>query len=242
MIFQDPMTTLDPVFKIGYQMVEAILAHRDVTKEEARQISIEALKKVGIPDPEKRFDSYPFELSGGMCQRVAIAMVLCGQPKLIIADEPTTALDVTMQDQILSLMKKLQKEYNTSIMMITHNLGVVWEMCDNVMVMYAGRVVERASVKELYAHPMHPYTWGLMDSMPALNDTPKEPMATIEGTPPDLRLVGKGCNFCDRCKYAIPACAETVPEEVDLGNGHYVSCIRQTGNAVLEREGGKRHV
>lgn len=242
MIFQDPMTTLDPVFKIGYQMVEAILAHRDVTKEEARQISIEALKKVGIPDPEKRFDSYPFELSGGMCQRVAITMVLCGQPKLIIADEPTTALDVTMQAQILSLMKKLQKEYNTSIMMITHNLGVVWEMCDNVMVMYAGRVVERASVKELYAHPMHPYTWGLMDSMPALNDTPKEPMATIEGTPPDLRLVGKGCNFCDRCKYAIPACAETVPEEVDLGNGHYVSCIRQTGNAVLEREGGKRHV
>ena len=184
MIFQDPMTTLDPVFKVGSQMVEAILAHQDVSKEEARRIS--------------------FELSGGMCQRVAIAMVLCGQPKLIIADEPTTALDVTMQAQILKLIKELQAEHNTAVMLITHNLGVVWEMCDNVMVMYAGRVVERAPVTELYANPMHPYTWGLMDSMPALNDTPKAPMSTIDGIPPDLRLVGKGCNFRDRCKYALP--------------------------------------
>lgn len=241
MIFQDPMTTLDPVFKIGYQMVEAILAHQDVTREEAKRISIDALQKVGIPDAEKRFDSYPFQLSGGMCQRVAIAMVLCGQPKLIIADEPTTALDVTMQAQILSLMKKLQKEYNTSIMLITHNLGVVWEMCDSVMVMYAGKVVERASVEELYSNPMHPYTWGLMDSMPALNDTPKEPMSTIDGMPPDLRLVGKGCNFRDRCKYAVPECAERVPESVDLGGGHYVACHRQTNAVKLEREGRKHH-
>ncbi len=241
MIFQDPMTTLDPVFKIGDQMVEAIQAHENITKEEARRISAEALGKVGIPDPEKRLNSYPFELSGGMCQRVAIAMVLCGKPKLIIADEPTTALDVTMQAQILKLMKQLQTESHTAIMLITHNLGVVWEMCDRVMVMYAGRVVEQAAVKELYSNPMHPYTWGLMDSMPALNDTPKEPMSTIEGMPPDLRLVGKGCNFRDRCKYAQPQCAEVVPEPVDLGNGHCVACLLQTREHRLEREGGKRH-
>jgi len=237
MIFQDPMTTLDPVFKIGHQMVEAILAHQDISKEEAKRISIEALAKVGIPDPEKRFESYPFELSGGMCQRVAIAMVLCGQPKLIIADEPTTALDVTMQAQILKLLKQLQEEYHTSIMLITHNLGVVWEICDQVMVMYAGRIVEKTTVKELYSNPKHPYTWGLMDSMPALNDTPKEPMSTIDGIPPDLRLVGKGCNFRDRCKYAVPMCAEIVPEPVDLGDGHLVACLRQTKENTLEREG-----
>lgn len=241
MIFQDPMTTLDPVFKVGSQMVEAILAHQDISKDEARRISIEALRKVGIPDPEKRFNAYPFELSGGMCQRVAIAMVLCGQPKLIIADEPTTALDVTMQAQILRLIKELQAEHNTAVMLITHNLGVVWEMCDNVMVMYAGKVVERAPVTELYANPMHPYTWGLMDSMPALNDTPKAPMATIDGIPPDLRLVGKGCNFRYRCKYALPQCAETVPEMRDLGGGHCVACLRQTGEQSLKREGGSRH-
>ena len=242
MIFQDPMTTLDPVFKVGYQMVEAIQAHRDVTREEAVKISVEALKKVGIPDPEKRMDAYPFELSGGMCQRVAIAMVLCGRPRLIIADEPTTALDVTMQAQILTLMKKLQEESRTAIMLITHNLGVVWEICDRVMVMYAGRIVEQATVEELYSHPMHPYTWGLMDSMPALSDTPKKPMSTIEGTPPDLRLVGQGCNFRDRCKYATAQCAQEVPEPVDLGNGHRVACLRQTREHTLERLGGKRHV
>ena len=241
MIFQDPMTTLDPVFKIGSQMVEAILAHQAVSKEEARRISIEALQKVGIPDPEKRFNAYPFELSGGMCQRVAIAMVLCGKPKLIIADEPTTALDVTMQAQILKLIKALQAEHNTAVMLITHNLGVVWEMCDNVIVMYAGKIVEWAPVSELYSRPMHPYTWGLMDSMPALNDTPKAPMSTIDGIPPDLRLVGRGCNFRYRCKYAIPQCAEVVPEMRDLGGGHYVACIRQTEEQRLEREGGRQH-
>ena len=165
-IFQDPMTSLDPVFKIGKQMVEMICAHQKISKQEARKMAIDALNRVGIPEPEKRMESYPYELSGGMCQRVIIAMAVCCKPKFIIADEPTTALDVTVQAQVLDLLKDLQKEMNTSILLITHNLGVVWEMCDKVMVMYAGNTVESADTKELYANPMHPYTWGLLDSIP----------------------------------------------------------------------------
>lgn len=163
---------------------------------------MEALKKVGIPQPEKRMDSYPYELSGGMCQRVIIAMAVCCKPKMIIADEPTTALDVTVQAQVLELLQELQKEMNTSILLITHNLGVVWKMCDTVMVMYAGKTVEYAAAETLYRNPMHPYTWGLLDSMPKLSDKVKEELKTIPGTPPDLRLTGTGCNFCNRCPYA----------------------------------------
>lgn len=154
------MTSLDPVFKIGNQMVEMICAHQDVTREEAKQKAIDALKKVGIPQPEKRMESYPYELSGGMCQRVIIAMAVCCKPKMIIADEPTTALDVTVQAQVLELLEELQEEMDTSILLITHNLGVVWKMCDTVMVMYAGKTVEYATAKNLYLNPMHPYTWG----------------------------------------------------------------------------------
>ena len=153
-IFQDPMTSLDPVFKIGNQMVEMICAHQDVSKEEARKVAVEALRKVGIPQPEKRMESYPYELSGGMCQRVIIAMAVCCKPKMIIADEPTTALDVTVQAQVLELLQELQDEMDTSILLITHNLGVVWKMCDTVMVMYAGKTVEYADTKTLYSTPM----------------------------------------------------------------------------------------
>lgn len=169
-IFQDPMTSLDPVFKIGKQMVEMICAHQKVSKAEARKMAVDALNRVGIPEPEKRMESYPYELSGGMCQRVIIAMAVCCKPKFILADEPTTALDVTVQAQVLDLLKDLQKEMNTSILLITHNLGVVWEMCDKVMVMYAGNTVESADTKTLYSNPLHPYTWGLLDSIPRLSD------------------------------------------------------------------------
>ena len=210
-IFQDPMTSLDPVFKIGKQMTEMIMAHQNVTKDEAWKMAVEALSKVGIPEPEKRMNSYPYELSGGMCQRVIIAMAVCCKPKLIIADEPTTALDVTVQAQVLELLKELQRDMDTAILLITHNLGVVWEMCDKVMVMYAGNTVEFTDTKTLYSNPRHPYTWGLLDSMPKLSDESKGELKTIPGTPPDLRLTGKCCNFYNRCPYVTEACTQSVP-------------------------------
>ncbi|HIV35471.1 MAG TPA: ABC transporter ATP-binding protein [Candidatus Blautia intestinigallinarum] len=234
-IFQDPMTSLDPVFKIGNQMVEMICAHQDVSKEEARKVAVEALRKVGIPQPEKRMESYPYELSGGMCQRVIIAMAVCCKPKMIIADEPTTALDVTVQAQVLELLQELQDEMDTSILLITHNLGVVWKMCDTVMVMYAGKTVEYADTKTLYSTPMHPYTWGLLDSMPKLSDKVKGELNTIPGVPPDLRLTGKCCNFYNRCPYAQEICEKEVPPLVELEPGHLVACHRQTKDKKLVR-------
>ena len=236
MIFQDPMTSLDPVFKIGDQMVEMILAHQDVTKDEAKVIAIDALKKVGIPNPESRMNSYPYELSGGMCQRVIIAMAISSKPKLVIADEPTTALDVTVQAQVLDLLKEMQKHQDTAILLITHNLGVVWDMCDTVMVMYAGKTVEYTTAKRLYAEPQHPYTWGLLDSMPKLSDESKSHLAAIPGTPPDLRLTGECCNFHNRCPYAIEVCSNKVPELMEVTEGHFVACHRQTGSEKLKRE------
>ena len=234
-IFQDPMTSLDPVFKIGKQMVEMICAHQKVSKKEAREMAIHALKRVGIPEPEKRMEAYPYELSGGMCQRVIIAMAVCCKPKFIIADEPTTALDVTVQAQVLDLLKDLQKEMNTSILLITHNLGVVWEMCDKVMVMYAGNTVESADTKTLYSNPLHPYTWGLLDSIPRLSDETKGELRTIPGTPPDLRLTGKCCNFYNRCPYVTDKCCESVPPLVEVEPGHFVACHRQNGEERLVR-------
>ena len=234
-IFQDPMTSLDPVFKIGNQMVEMICAHQDVSKEEARKMAVEALKKVGIPQPEKRMESYPYELSGGMCQRVIIAMAVCCKPKMVIADEPTTALDVTVQAQVLELLQELQDEMDTSILLITHNLGVVWKMCDTVMVLYAGKTVEYADTKTLYAQPLHPYTWGLLDSMPKLSDTVKGELNTIPGVPPDLRLTGKCCNFYNRCPYATERCGKEVPELVEVEPGHFVACHRQNKENKLVR-------
>ena len=240
-IFQDPMTSLDPVFKIKHQMVEIIMAHQKVTKQEALKMAIDALKEVGIPEPEKRIDSYPHELSGGMCQRVIIAMALTCSPKLIIADEPTTALDVTIQAQVLDLLKSLQEKNGTAILLITHDLGVIWKMCHNVMVMYAGCTVEQASAEELYAKNLHPYTWGLLDSMPSLSTQAKQKLATIQGSPPDLRLTGVGCNFCNRCRYATEICMKEVPMLEEVEPNHFVACHRQTGEHRLIRgeDGGK---
>ena len=235
MIFQDPMTSLDPVFKVGNQMVEMICAHQNVSKEAARAMAIEALGRVGIPNPEKRMDAYPYELSGGMCQRVIIAMAICSHPKIIIADEPTTALDVTVQARVLELLRELQRNLNTGILLITHNLGVVWEMCDDVMVMYAGQTVEKAETKELYAAPLHPYTWGLLDSLPRLSDESKGMLTTIPGVPPDLRLTGECCNFCNRCRYAQDICRTSVPPLVEVKPNHFVACHLQNGTNKLER-------
>ena len=241
-IFQDPITSLDPVFKIGKQMVEMICAHQKVSKAEARKMAVDALNRVGIPEPEKRMESYPYELSGGMCQRVIIAMAVCCKPKFILADEPTTALDVTVQAQVLDLLKDLQKEMNTSILLITHNLGVVWEMCDKVMVMYAGNTVESADTKTLYSNPLHPYTWGLLDSIPRLSDKAKEDLRTIPGTPPDLRLTGQCCNFYNRCPYMTEECRKSVPPLVEVEPGHFVACHRQNGEKKLVRgEGVTNH-
>ena len=237
-IFQDPMTSLDPVFKIGKQMTEMIMAHQNVTKDEAWKMAVEALSKVGIPEPEKRMNSYLYELSGGMCQRVIIAMAVCCKPKLIIADEPTTALDVTVQAQVLELLKELQRDMDTAILLITHNLGVVWEMCDKVMVMYAGNTVEFTDTKTLYSNPRHPYTWGLLDSMPKLSDESKGELKTIPGTPPDLRLTGKCCNFYNRCPYVTEACTQSVPPLVEVEPGHFVACHRQNLTNKLEKGEG----
>ena len=237
-VFQDPMTSLDPVFKIGKQMTEMIMAHQNVTKDEAWKMAVEALNKVGIPEPEKRMNSYPYELSGGMCQRVIIAMAVCCKPKLIIADEPTTALDVTVQAQVLELLKDLQRNMGTAILLITHNLGVVWEMCDKVMVMYAGNTVEFTDTKTLYSNPRHPYTWGLLDSMPKLSDESKGELKTIPGTPPDLRLTGKCCNFYNRCPYVTEACTQSVPPLVEVEPGHFVACHRQNLTNKLEKGEG----
>ena len=237
-IFQDPMTSLDPVFKIGKQMTEMIMAHQNVTKDEAWKMAVEALSKVGIPEPEKRMNSYPYELSGGMCQRVIIAMAVCCKPKLIIADEPTTALDVTVQAQVLELLKELQRDMDTAILLITHNLGVVWETCDKVMVMYAGNTVEFTDTKTLYSNPRHPYTWGLLDSMPKLSDESKGELKTIPGTPPDLRLTGECCNFYNRCPYVTEACTQSVPPLVEVEPGHFVACHRQNLTNKLEKGEG----
>ena len=235
MIFQDPMTALDPVFKVGSQMIENIRIHDGLDKAAARERAIEMLRLVSIPNPEKRMDSYPYELSGGMCQRVMIAMAMSCHPKFIIADEPTTALDVTVQAQVLSLLKGLQDEMDTGILLITHNLGIVWQMADEVMVMYAGRTCEYASMEELYSNPLHPYTWGLLDSMPKLSDKAKTDLKTIPGVPPDLRLTGTCCNFYNRCPYACEKCKSEVPPLVEVRPGHFVACHRQNGEQTLVR-------
>lgn len=237
MIFQNPMTSLSPVFKVGHQMVEMICAHQKVSKKEAYQMGEEALKKVGIPDARRRMDSYPYELSGGMCQRVIIAMSICSNPKMIIADEPTTALDVTVQAQVLGLLKEMRDKNGTAVLLITHNLGVVWQMCDSLMVMYAGKTVEYVSCQELYHNPLHPYTWGLLDSMPKLSSDSEEELSTIPGTPPDLRLTGSCCNFSNRCPYAEERCKNQVPELKEIEPGHFVACHRQGKEERLVRGG-----
>lgn len=224
MIFQEPMTSLNPVFTVGQQITENILLHEDVSKEEANQRAVNLLEMVGISRPEKVVKDYPHQLSGGMRQRVMIAMALACSPKLLIADEPTTALDVTIQAQILSLMNDLKEKTGTSIMLITHDLGVVAQMADNVNVMYAGKVVESAPVRELFKNPKHPYTIGLMESMPSLN-TGKERLNVIEGSVPNPVDLPKGCYFADRCKHVMDCCREGQPETVKIASRHRVSCF-----------------
>ena len=224
MIFQNPMTCLNPVYSIGNQLSEAILCHQKVDKKEAWDKSIEMLKLVGINNPEKRMKQYPHELSGGMRQRVMIAMGLICDPKLLIADEPTTALDVTIQAQILELIKKLQEERKMSVIFITHNLGVVAEVCDKVSVMYAGKIVEQGSVDDIFYNPSHPYTLGLMRSMPRVDAEEYERLIPIEGNPVDMLNPPEGCGFGARCEYCMNICLRKEPPTIDLGNGHRSSC------------------
>jgi peptide/nickel transport system ATP-binding protein len=224
MIFQDPMTSLNPVHSIGKQLVEAVMLHRDVTKKDARLRALELLKAVGIPRAERRIDDYPHQFSGGMRQRVMIAMALVNNPDLLIADEPTTALDVTTQAQILDLMKRLQDEFGSAIIMITHDLGVVAEVADDVVVMYAARVQEEVEVSNLFRRPNHPYTWGLLGSLPRL-DEDVERLVQISGQPPSLLFPPSGCRFHPRCPRARDACAESDPPLAPLAPGHEAACF-----------------
>lgn len=211
MIFQDPMTSLNPVYTIGNQVMEMILEHEKMSRREARARAIEMLKLVGIPAAEKRIDSYPHEFSGGMRQRVMIALALSCNPKLLIADEPTTALDVTIQAQILSLIKKLNKQFGMTTMLITHDLGVVATVCDKVAVMYGGLIMEYGTVDEIFYHPRHPYTMGLLGSIPHVDGGEKRRLIPIDGTPPDLINPPKGCPFSTRCKYCMNVCTREQP-------------------------------
>jgi peptide/nickel transport system ATP-binding protein len=230
MIFQEPMTSLNPSFTIGEQIIETLMRHRGLDRPKARERAIKLLRRVHIPSPDKRIDDYPHKLSGGMRQRVMIAMALACDPKLLIADEPTTALDVTLQAQILDLMRELKAESGAAIILITHDLGVVAEVCDEVAVMYAGEIVERADVDELFASPQHPYTVGLLGSIPRL-DRPSERLATIEGMVPNMTSPPAGCRFAARCPFVTEPCVKAPPPLVELGAGHWSRCIR----APLER-------
>jgi oligopeptide/dipeptide ABC transporter ATP-binding protein len=225
MIFQEPMTSLNPVYTVGSQIVEAIRMHQKKSRSEAREHAIEMLKLVGIPSPESNVDAYPHQLSGGMRQRVMIAMALACKPKLLIADEPTTALDVTIQAQILELLKKLQDQLGMAVVLITHDLGVVAEYAKDVVVMYAGRVVERAPVKDIFATPRHPYTKGLLGSIPQPGGV-RTRLPTIEGVVPDLRDIPKGCRFADRCNMVIDKCREAEPPLEEVDPGHFSRCFR----------------
>jgi peptide/nickel transport system ATP-binding protein len=227
MVFQDPLSSLHPLYKVGKQLGEAVRAHQSVSKAKARERAIELLGLVGIPDPGRRIDEFPHEFSGGMRQRVMIAMALANEPKLLIADEPTTALDVTVQAQILALMERLQRELGMAIIIITHDLGVVAEMADDIAVMYAGRIVETTSAQTLFAKPEHPYTWGLLKSIPVLTGTREDDLVPIPGTPPSLINPPSGCHFHPRCPYAQPDHARIDPqlEPVPGDPNHHVACL-----------------
>ncbi|WNF24130.1 ABC transporter ATP-binding protein [Mesobacillus jeotgali] len=237
MIFQEPMTSMNPVFTIGFQLQEVLFNHTKISKAEARQKSIALLKSVGISRPEKIVDEYPHQLSGGMRQRVMIAMAIANQPKLLIADEPTTALDVTVQAQILDLLKSIQEVNDMSVIMITHDLGVVAEMCDEVIVMYAGRIVERADVDTLFYNPKHPYTELMMGAIPKM-DEDKEELSSIKGIVPSLKnMPATGCRFANRCPKAMPECTSITPQLGEIEQGHEVACILY--EASMPKEGVK---
>lgn len=224
MIFQDSMTSLDPTMRVGKQMIQAILCHQKMSRSEAKDTVIQMLGTVGLPQPEKIYKRYPHTMSGGQRQRVMIAMALCCNPQILIADEPTTALDVTIQAQILDVMHEMKQKMNTSIILITHDLGVVAKMADRIAVMYAGKIVESGTADEIFYNPCHPYTWGLLGSMPNLIQDTKEELYSIPGTPPDLFSPPKGCAFAARCDYCMRVCMEHEPEEYVCSDGHRSRC------------------
>ena len=242
MIFQNPMTCLNPVYTIGNQLTEALCAHdKSISKEEADKRAMEMLEQVGINNVEKRMKQYPHELSGGMRQRVMIAMGLICHPKLLIADEPTTALDVTIQAQILELMKELQKKNHMGIIFITHNLGVVAEVCDKVSVMYAGKMVEQGPVDDIFYQPGHPYTMGLLRSMPRVDAESYERLIPIEGTPVDMLNPPEGCPFAPRCEHAMKVCLQKMPPYVELGDNHRAACWLRVQDAInAQKEAQKK--
>jgi peptide/nickel transport system ATP-binding protein len=226
MVFQEPMSSLNPVFSVGDQIGEAVRLHQGLGRRAARQKAIEMLQLVEMPEPERRVDEYPHQLSGGMRQRVMIAMALSCHPRLLIADEPTTALDVTIQAQILDLLAGLQRRLDMAMMLVTHDLGIVAERTDDVAIMYAGRIVEHAPVQALFARPLHPYTRGLLNSIPKVGAARTRRLEAIPGLVPDLRHLPAGCRFRDRCSYAIDACTHTDPPLHELHPGHAVACVR----------------
>jgi len=237
-IFQDPMTSLNPVFTIGYQLKEAILLHTDKTKEEAEARAVEMLTLVGVNEPESRMKQYPFELSGGMRQRVMIAMALCCEPDILIADEPTTALDVTIQAQILELMQELQKKMGMAIIMVTHDLGVIASMCDEILVMYGGRVCERGTADAIFYSPAHEYTKGLLRSIPTTENM-NERLVPIGGTPINPLNMPQGCAFCPRCENAMKICLTEKPEEYWVGEDHLASCWMNVKDCFENHEEGQ---
>lgn len=231
MIFQDPMTSLNPVLTVGEQLMEPLKKHKKMSKDQAFKKAVEMLALVGIPSPESRMKQYPHEFSGGMRQRVMIAMALTCEPQLLIADEPTTALDVTIQAQILEIMKDLKERLDTSIILITHDLGVVADVCDRINVMYGGTIVESGTSEDVFYNPRHPYTWGLLKSVPNPKDLVKERLKPIEGQPPDLLNPPKGCPFAARCDYAMEICTEMRPEQFKISEGHTAACFLNHPNA-----------
>mgnify|MGYP001106380149 CR=1 FL=1 len=224
MIFQDALASLNPTMRVGKQIVENLMAHKNMTKKEAEAEAVNMLRLVGIPEPERRVKQYPHEFSGGMRQRVMIAIAFACDPKLLICDEPTTALDVTIQGQILDIIKGLQKKNNTSVVMITHDLGVVANIAQNIAVMYSGMIVESGKCEDIFYRPRHPYTWALIQSVPRLDLENKQVLATIPGAPPDLLNPPVGCPFSTRCQYCMQICKEEVPEKTEFGDGHYAAC------------------
>lgn len=236
MIFQDPMTSLNPTMKIGKQIMESILLHTKKNKQEAREEAIRLLKMVNIPNPEERINQYPFELSGGMRQRVMIAIALACNPKILLADEPTTALDVTVQAQILELLAELKEKNNTAIILVTHDLGVVADFADYIQVMYAGEIMESGKVREIFKNPKHPYTWALLKSVPRLDTDEKEHLYSLGGTPPDLLLEIKGCPFADRCEHAMKICKKQKPTLEVHSDTHTSRCWLNHPNAPKVRE------
>ena len=225
MIFQDPMSTLNPVYTIGSQIMESLSSHEKIDKAEAKARIIKLLSDLGIPTPEKRYDQYPHEFSGGMKQRVMIAIAMICKPNILIADEPTTALDVTIQAQILDLMQKMQREHGTSIILITHNMGIVAEVADSVAVMYMGHVVEYGTLEQIFTNPLHPYTKALMQSVPVLGMDKTQELETIEGNTPDASTDFGGCEFSDRCECAVAACKNHFPVDTIMDDGHRVRCL-----------------